>query len=192
MMDFILDPERIERLTRGIIELEIKWVRRYAALGFHAIGCADDYGCQRGTLFSPATFRRFFKPAYTALATEAHRLGLDVWLHSCGNLSAILGDFAEAGIDMLHPIQVGCFDEGWVRDNFTGKIGFHIGMDVQHLLVEATPQEVERVCSNRLRLFANARGGVAAAAGNAIMPETPMENALQRFRKGGEAWLSNA
>jgi uroporphyrinogen decarboxylase len=194
MMDFHLNPDKIHQLGRGILDLEKKWVRRYAQAGVSAVRYADDYGCQLSTLFSPTTFREFFKPLYAELSAEAHRLGLDVWMHSCGNLSPILGDFAEAGIDMMHPIQVGCFDEDWVLRAHRGKIGFHLGMDVQHLLPEGTPKEVERGCRDRLRFFMDPQGGVAVAAGNAIMPETPWENirafhhAIREFREGGQEW----
>jgi uroporphyrinogen decarboxylase len=194
MTDFHLHPQEIHQLSQGVLSLEKKWVRRYAAAGVHAIGCADDYGCQRSTLFSPVTFREFFKPLFAELCAEAHQLGLDVWLHSCGNLMPILDDLAEAGIDMLHPIQVGCFDEDWVARELTGKMGFHLGMDVQHLMVEAPPQEVARVCRERLARFRNPCGGLAVGAGNAIMPETPLDNirafheTIREFREGGSSW----
>lgn len=194
MTDFFLEPEKVQQLTHAVLQLELKWVRRYAQAGVHAIRCADDYGHQSTTLFSPTIFRTVFKPLYSALCAEAHRLGMDVWLHCCGAISGILGDFAEAGIDMMHPIQVGCFDEGWVATSFSGKIGFHLGMDVQHLLVEATAQEVEKTCRERLRRFANPAGGVAAGAGNAIMPETPLANmrayhkVIREFRAGEDGW----
>lgn len=194
LTDFYLHPEQISRLAEGILDLQKKWVRRYAAAGVHAIGCADDYGCQRSTLFSPAIFAKFLKPLWAELCGEAHQLGLDVWLHSCGNLTPILGHLAEAGIDMLHPIQVGCFDEGWVIANFAGTIGFHLGMDVQHLIVEATPQQVARACRERLRRFLRREGGLAVGAGNAIMPETPIDNirafheTIREFREGGASW----
>ncbi len=49
-------------------------------------------------------------------------------------------------------------------------------MDVQQLLPFGTSEEVRAGCLQRMRTFHRPEGGLILAAGNAIMPETPLEN----------------
>ena len=37
--------------------------------------------------------------------------GVHWWLHSCGNNTDIMGDLAEVGLDVFHPVQKGTMDE---------------------------------------------------------------------------------
>jgi uroporphyrinogen decarboxylase len=118
---------------------------------------------------SPAVFRRVLKPLYAELFAECHSLGLHFWLHACGNIQAILGDLIDIGLDVIHPIQAHTMDFQEVVDRFGGRITFLVGLDVQHLLPEGAEAEVRAGVQD-------IAGGFMLAAGNGIMPETPLRN----------------
>jgi uroporphyrinogen decarboxylase len=63
-----------------------------------------------------------------------------------------------------------------VVDRFGGRITFLVGVDVQHLLPEGTEEEVRSGVRELARIFGRPDGGLLMAAGNGIMPETPLRN----------------
>lgn len=72
------------------------------------------------------------------------------------------------------------------------KMSFLVGVDVQHLLPEGTVQEVREGIRKLIDTFYKPDGGLLLAAGNGIMPDTPLENieamlqeiALYRYSRG--------
>lgn len=68
---------------------------------------ADDWGTQNATIASPDTFRELFQPYIRRVTDECHRLAPDVklFLHSCGALYDIIESVADAGFDILNPVQ---------------------------------------------------------------------------------------
>jgi uroporphyrinogen decarboxylase len=64
-----------------------------------------DVAYGKGMLFSPDYWRDHFKPWVKAIADHAHERGLMVFYHGCGNVHAIIRDFAEIGIDAYNPLE---------------------------------------------------------------------------------------
>ena len=176
LMDFVLHPEELKRLSRAILDHHVKAIRQLHACGVDGIFTSDDLGSQRALMMSPAVFRRFLKPLYAELIDEVHSLGMHFWLHACGNVSSIIGDFIEIGLDVIHPIQAHTMDYGEIAERFGGRISFLVGIDVQHLLPEGTEEDVRAGVREIARVFRRPEGGLLLAAGNGIMPETPLRN----------------
>jgi len=160
----------------ALIRLYGVWAKRAADAGADGIWAGDDLGTQRSLFMSPDMFRSLYKPYYKKLADSLHDNGLDFWLHTCGNITEIMEDLIEAGVDAVHPIQVGTMDDIHIANEYGGRIAFWIGMDVQQLLPFGSPEEVYEGCKKRIETFFRSGGGLVLAAGNAIMPETPIEN----------------
>lgn len=176
LMDFLDSPGELKRLTRALLDHHIKAIRGMAACGVDGIFTSDDLGSQRGLMMSPAAFRKVLKPFYAELIDEIHSLGMHFWLHTCGNVLSIIEDFIEIGLDVIHPIQAHTMQYEDVVERFGGRISFLVGIDVQHLLPEGTPDEVRQGVRDAVRIFRRPEGGLLLAAGNGIMPETPLEN----------------
>ena len=62
------------------------------------------YKC--GTFMNPDFWREHYKPWVKAITDHAHSKGLMVIYHGCGNVHAVIGDFAEMGIDAYNPLEV--------------------------------------------------------------------------------------
>ncbi len=176
LMDFIDHPDEVTRLGRALLDYHVKAVRGLAACGVNGIFTSDDLGSQRALMMSPATFRRLLKPLYAELIEEVHSLGMHFWLHTCGNVLSIIDDFIDIGLDVIHPIQAHTMDYSYVAERFGGRISFLVGIDVQHLLPEGSPEDVRQGIREVVRTFRRPEGGLLLAAGNGIMPETPLEN----------------
>ncbi len=184
MYDYADHPEELRVLGDRLLDFHRRILDRYAALGFDGILVSDDLGHQRGPMMSPATFADLYLPLYTAFIGHAHRHGMHVFLHSCGDNTRLMDYLVEAGVDVFHPVQKGCMDmEGTARE-YGGRISFLVGMDVQHILPEGTPDEVRAEVRRLKAVFGRPEGGLLIAAGNGILPDTPVENI--------EAFLSEA
>jgi uroporphyrinogen decarboxylase len=176
LVDFIEHPVELKRLSRAILDHHVKAIRGLKACGVDGIFTSDDLGSQRALMMSPATFRKFLKPLYAEIIAETHSLGMHFWLHACGNIQAIIPDFIEIGLDVIHPIQAHTMDYAEISERFGGRISFLVGMDVQHLLPTGTTDEVRAAVRDVAHTFGRPNGGLLLAAGNGIMPETPLAN----------------
>jgi uroporphyrinogen decarboxylase len=176
LMDFLDHPAELKRLGRALLDHHVKAVRGLAACGVDGIFTSDDLGSQRSLMMSPAAFRKILKPLYGELIEEIHSLGMHFWLHTCGNVSSIIDDFVDIGLDVIHPIQAHTMQYQDIVERFGGKISFLVGVDVQHLLPEGSPDDVRRGVRDVIQTFQRPEGGFLLAAGNGIMPETPVEN----------------
>ena len=176
LIDFVDHPGELCRVMDALLSLYSVWAERAAAAGADGVWAGDDLGTQRSLFMSPDLFRQLYKPYYCQLADCLHQHGLDFWLHTCGNVTRLMEDLIDCGVDAVHPIQAGTMDDGAIATRYGGRIAFWIGMDVQQLLPFGTADEVRAGCLQRMRAFHRPAGGLILAAGNAIMPETPLAN----------------
>lgn len=115
-----------------------------------------DVAYHKGTLFSPAYWRKYFKPGVKAIVDLCHAEGLPVIYHGCGNVSKIFEDFIEIGVDAYNPLEAKAgLDVVELRRRYGHRIAFCGNMDVR-LWAAATPEELEAVVLRKLNA---AKGG---------------------------------
>ncbi|MBE6656860.1 MAG: hypothetical protein E7604_00275 [Ruminococcaceae bacterium] len=182
LLDYYDYPDEVHALHRAVADTEEKLLRR-AIREVQPDGYmfSDDLGTQTAPMMSPEMFREFIKPYYKQLWGLARNKDIDVWLHTCGNIAPLIGDFIDCGLSVLHPIQKHTMDWDATAAQWKGKIAFWIGMDVQDTLINGTPEEVRREVRLMRDTFDSPTGGFLYAAGNGIISGTPLENI--------EAWL---
>jgi uroporphyrinogen decarboxylase len=186
-VDFYEHEDGVRRLLDAIGDYLVDLIRYWAEIGADALFLTDDWGSQTSLMISPAMWRKFFKPRYARVFAQAHRLGMDVIFHSCGNVTAIVDDLIEAGMDVLDPVQPGAMDIDEVARRFGGRCSFAAAVDVQHLLSHGSPQEVRdavrRVKDTLGRPFG---GGLLVGPANVITPEIPFANLQALFEVAHE------
>ena len=177
LMDYYDYPDEVHALHRAVADTEkkllLRAIREVKPDGYMI---SDDLGTQRSLMMSPATFREFIKPYYQEVWGLCHEHDLDVWLHTCGNVTSIIGDLIECGLNVLHPLQKRTMDWDAVAKQWKGKVAFWVGMDVQDTLINATPEEVRKEVRLMRDIFDSPEGGFLYAAGNGIVSGTPLEN----------------
>ena len=177
LTDFYLYPEEVHRLYQKLTDFYIRIMERFREeCGADGIFTSDDIGTQTGPFFSLEIFRTFFKPYYKQIIDKAHELGMHFWLHTCGNITEIIGDLIECGLSVLHPIQKRTMDWDKVAAEWKGKIAFWVGMDVQDTLINGSPEDVRKEVRLMRDTFDSPEGGFLYAAGNGIVGGTPIEN----------------
>ena len=115
-----------------------------------------DVAYKRGLFFSPDYWRAYFKPWVKAMVDCAHRRGLPVIYHGCGDVRAIFDDFIEIGIDAYNPLEVKAgMDAIELRRRYGHRMAFCGNSDVR--VWETGDQG--RIRREVLRKFNAARGG---------------------------------
>ncbi len=177
LMDYHLYPEQIHRLHNSLCDLYLAYLQRAVReIKPDGFWTSDDLGHQKQLFMRPDTFRTLLKPYYLRIGAFLDAHDLHWWLHSCGNNTAILDDLIEAGVDVFHPVQKGTMDYAAVARDYGDRITFLAGFDVQHMLPEGTPEQVRAEVRHIIDTFDRPDGGLCLAAGNGILPGTPLEN----------------
>ena len=104
-----------------------------------------------------------------------------VWMHLCGDISAILPDLIEIGLNVLNPVQPQAMDVHKLSREFGGKVCFYGGVDVQGTLINGSPDDVKREVHELVDLFGRFNGGYIGSTSHSIMPETPLDNVIAMY-----------
>jgi len=128
-------------------------------------------------LIAPRTWRRFFKPRMAGLiaALKAINPQVKVAYHSDGNISAIIPDLIEIGLDVLNPIQPASMDPARLKQDFGDKLCFWGSMDEQHTLPFGSAADVKNEVQTRLKTLGK-NGGLILGPTHHVQLDTPMEN----------------
>ena len=162
--------DRIERLLTGFAE--------YAAeLPCDAVMLGDDWGEQRGVIMGPERWRKVFKPRYARLYETIHKRGKFVIQHCCGNITDIMPDLVDIGLDVLQSVQPEAMDIDTLKRRWGRHITLYGGLGSQSTLPFGTPEDIRREIAHLVRDI-GAGGGYILACAKTFQPETPLENAV--------------
>lgn len=172
------EPDFVHALLRGIAEYILRTLEiLFDRFSFDGVALSDDYGTQKSLLMSPAAWRAFLKPRLAEIFGRAKAAGRTVFLHSCGNVRAVVPDLVELGLDILHPIQPEALDVGELKREFGDRLSFCGGLGTQDLLARGTAQQVAAEV-RRLKRELGRGGGYVLEPGITIQADVPLENML--------------
>jgi uroporphyrinogen decarboxylase len=177
LMDLVLYPDFAEALLDAIVNYDMVLIERALALPIDAVHLGDDWGQQRGLIMGPLHWRRYIKPRLTRMVSRVKRGGRRVSIHSCGDISAILPDLVEIGVDLINPFQPDVMDVYTVKAMYGNRLGFWGGLSVQHLLPHGAPEQV-RAEVRRLIQEVGHGGGYILAPSHDIPADIPVENMI--------------
>lgn len=188
LMDLAAEPAQAEALLDRLVEVHITGLNELLpAVGDYVdvIQLGDDLGMQQGPIFSPETFRQYFKPRYQTITRHIKRLKphIKIFLHCCGGVYPLIGDLIEAGFEILNPVQIAAKDmePARLKKDFGKYITFWGGgCDTQSILPRATPQEVKDHVRRNIDTFAPGGGFVFCQVHN-ILAEVPPENVVAMY-----------
>jgi len=142
----------------------------------------DDVSSQEGLLMSPETYRREIQPFHDRLIDLAKKHRKHVMLHCCGSAYSLIDHFITMGVNVLNPIQPSArnMEPSRLASEFAGRIAFHGGIDVQHLLPYATCREVQNKVAYMQELLGK-NGGYILSGSHHVPAEVPLENVLAMY-----------
>ena len=175
LVDMMQDPAFAHELLERICKFNLTILENLKKYPIDGVYFADDWGTQRGLLFSPDTWRRFIKPYLEILFAQAHRQGYDVFIHCCGDVSALLEDLIEIGLDVFNPFQPEVMDIECVIETYARRLAFYGGISIQRTLPFGTTQAVKKEIEIRLRLN-RLYGGMILSPSHDMPPDIPLDN----------------
>lgn len=143
--------------------------------GIDGILLGSDWGSQKDLLMSPDIWRELIRPGEEKEYQLIKEAGLDVWVHSCGNIQRILPDLAEMGVDVLNPLQPECMDIYKIKEEQGNRIAFWGGIGTQEVLPYGTPEEV-REETRKVAAALSRSGGYITAPSQEVQKDVPFEN----------------
>ena len=144
--------ERLGEFALGLTKAQIK-----AAGGLlDGMVIWGDVAYRKDLFFSPAYWRKHFKPIVKEIVDECHAHRLPVIYHGSGNVRRIFADFVEIGVDAYNPLEAKAgLDVIELRRQYGHKIGFCGNMDVI-TWADGTKDEIMRMALTKLNA---AKGG---------------------------------
>lgn len=171
----------LEKVTNVHIGL---WKSFLSVVGndIYMVETADDLGTQNGMLISPRIYREMIKPFHRRLNLAIRaKTDAKILFHSCGAIDPVINDLLEIGVQILNPIQPikGKMDPEMLKEKYGDKLCFHGGLDVQNLLINGTPDEINEHVNHYFDVFGSENYIMAPT--NSIQPGTPPENVLAAY-----------
>jgi uroporphyrinogen decarboxylase len=187
LVDLVEDRRKAEALLDKLVEMHLDNLEKVldAVEGYvQIIQMGDDLGSQLATIISPKVYREVFKPRQKVIFDRIRRRkGVHLFLHSCGSIVDILPDLIEVGVEIINPVQTSArgMDPATLKREFGEDLTFWGGgCDTQHVLPEASPDEVRRHVKERMDIFAPGGGFVFCQVHN-ILPNVPPENIVAMY-----------
>jgi len=141
----------------------------------------DDIAYKQRLMFSPAFLRRTFIPMLARVCAPLRAAGIKVIFHSDGNVTDLVDDMLEAGIDGLNPIEpMAGMDIGYLKQRYGKRLILVGNVDCSRVLPLGTVEEVREATKHVLRV-AGPGGGLFIGSSSEITPSTPLENVLALY-----------
>ena len=180
-VDLVLNPQIMEYLLDTILDITTAMARNVLSeVGSMAdvVTCSDDIGGQKGLLISREHYHNFIQPRHSKYFDEIHsRTDAKLLYHSCGDISSILPDLIEMGVDAINPVQVSAanMDPVRLKENYGSSLAFWGGIDSSQLLPYGTVEDVKSSVQRTIDILGRGGGYILSAVHN-IQPDVPPEN----------------
>ena len=176
LADMAGEPEFAQKLLDFITQKNLEKLEKIVATpDIDGILLGNDWGSQRDMLMSPETWRTLLAPGAKKEYDMIRGAGLDVWVHSCGNIRQIIPDLVEMGVSVLNPVQPECMDIFELKDTFGGRLTLWGGISTQQTLPFGTTEDVADE-TRRVTEYMSRDGGYLIAAAQGVQSDVPFEN----------------
>lgn len=177
MMDMASDDPFSRVLFEKIHRTSVECAVLAARTGADVLQVGSDIATQHGLLMSKEMWREYLMPILRDViqGAKSENPEMLVRYHSCGNVSSLLEELIELGVDILDPCQPEAMDLFELKRRYGRDICFHGGIGVQSVLPHGTVQEV-RDCVRRTIDVMGEGGGYICAPSHNVCKEVPLEN----------------
>ena len=185
LLDLTLHPEMPRYVMERIAEVHIENLHSVFSLACDLIDIVyfyDDIASQDSLLISPQMYENFIQPYHKSLIDIAEDYGKPTMMHCCGSAYPMIDTFIEMGLAILNPIQPAAknMNPEKLAEEFGGRIAFHGGIDIQHFLPTATPDQVKEKVKYVSEILGG-NGGYILAGSHHIQADTSIENILAMY-----------
>lgn len=189
LIHLMTDRDFITELLDGLTAYHVKLAQRMVSIGVDGGMTGDDWGSQRSLMISPDLWREVIKPRIARIWEVYKNAGLPVMHHSCGNVTLILDDLVEIGLDLLNPVQPGAMDQKYIVKHYGDKLSFGGGICNQTILPFGKPDTVAKEVKKTIDLLGR-NGGYIIGPSHEVTTDVPIENfhAMVKAIQKKEPW----
>ncbi len=173
----ITDPGFVDELLDRICDFNIRIINILNEYSVDGIYFGDDWGQQKGLIMGPELWRRFIKPRIKRMYDHAKNNNRFVMQHSCGDISLILPDLIDIGLDCYQTFQPEIYDVDKIKAEYGNQLSFWGGISTQRLLPFASPEQVRETTRSLMKRL-SVGGGYIAAPTHAIPSDVPAQNII--------------
>ncbi len=152
------DPDALALLA-DIFAWERELMLACADAGLDGFHIGDDWGTQDSMIISPAMWNELMAPLYAGLISAAHARGVDVWFHSCGSFTPIIGAMHDIGVDVVNIAQPNVVDIDTVAKTLRGRQCFLMPLSYQTTSISGSADEICREAKRMYDLLGTEQGG---------------------------------
>lgn len=157
-------PDDLKALIARMAGQQRESIRRLAEIGCHGVMAYDDWGLQDRTMIGLDLLEEFFLLFYRENWRLAHDLGMEVWMHSCGNIVDFLPSFIDAGLDVIQMDQQENMGLDTLDRVAGGRLAFWCPVDIQQTMVRGSVDDIRRYVARMMGTLGNHRGGLISMA----------------------------
>ena len=177
-INLALHPEMHAKLSELSGKRAIGSLKYYAEEGIDGLIPCADFGSSKGLLVNPKVFVEHVFPWEKAYCDEAHRLGMKVLKHCCGNTLSIFKYFIKAGYDAYESIQsTAGMDIKFLKEQYGDEITLWGGVSNENL-IGGKPEDVEADARYAIK-WAAPGGGFIYGASHSLAVGASRENILK-------------
>ena len=176
-MDFYYNKEFLIELLEILTETIIKNIRAVKDLDIPGVFLSDDYGWQNGLLISRSMWKEFIEPCLKKIVDCAHACEKAFFLHPDGDVTELIPDLIEIGVDVLHPVQSEVMDFKGLKQTYGKDICFYGGIGTQSTMLTCSPEAVKKEVRSLISLE-NSSNGFILAPTLQLLEDIPFENVL--------------
>jgi uroporphyrinogen-III decarboxylase len=173
-----------EKMAEAILDKLLSYMKEVCKvlidMGVDIIRVNEDWGTQTQLFINTNLWKKYFKPRYKALFNIPKKAGVFVYFHSDGNITPIVGDLIDCGIDVLNPVQPECMNPVEIKSKYGDKITIHTGCSVQRTLPYGTIEDVRKEVLEAIKNLAPG-GGFMYGTSHRVLYGTPVENVVTLY-----------
>jgi len=145
-------------------------------------GIGDDFAGNERLLIRPDLWRALFKPLYAKWLGMAKASGLMTFMHSCGQVTEVLPDLIDSGLDVWQTVQTHLPGQGaaHIKAEFGRHLAFVGAIDTTNVLGSAGPDSVRAHVHEQI-LALGEGGGYVCGPDHTIMENVPPENVAAMY-----------
>ncbi len=182
LMDYLVRPDLIEALHDRIYVYNTAYASRLVKAGVDMVNIIGDLGMQKGMIMAPDVWRKFDKERLRVMfrTLKAINPDLKMYMHTDGDVRAIIPDLVEVGLDVLNPIQPECMDPVEIKRQYGDRLVLQGGVSLQRTLPFGSPQDVADEVKYLIE-NCNVDGGFVVGPSNDLFKEIPPENIVAMY-----------
>ncbi|MCL2772022.1 MAG: hypothetical protein FWD71_01615 [Oscillospiraceae bacterium] len=193
--DMLTDPDKCKEGNQNHLNWQIEYfdkINRMFGKYIGAIEVNGDLGTQSGCMCTPDSYYDVCYPYLKKFCDHVHNTSdIKIFLHSCGAISDVLDHVADAGVDILNPVQISArgMDPVILKEKYGKKLCFWGGgCDTQNVLWSKTPAEVAAHVRENVHILGK-DGGLVFNQVHNVMGNVPPENVIAMLNTAWEtAW----